>query len=78
MDCSPPGSLSVGFPRQEYWSGLLFSSPGDLPEPGIEHEFPALQAGALPLSCEGYPVISLKEGLISLAIQPPSPRPATS
>ena len=29
-------SLSVGFPRQEYWSGLPFPSPGDLPEQGIE------------------------------------------
>ena len=28
--------LSMGFPRQEYWSGLPFSSPGDLPHPGIE------------------------------------------
>ena len=29
-------SLSMGFPRQEYWSGLPFSSPGDLPDPGID------------------------------------------
>ena len=28
--------LSIGFPRQEYWSGLPFLSPGDLPDPGIE------------------------------------------
>ena len=28
--------LSIGFPRQEYWSGLPFSTPGDLPDPGIE------------------------------------------
>ena len=28
--------LSTGFPRQQYWSGLLFPSPGDLPNPGIE------------------------------------------
>ena len=34
--------LSVGFPRQEYWSGLPFPSPGDLPEPGIELVSPAL------------------------------------
>ena len=33
---------------QEYWSGLLFCSPGDLPEPGIELRFPALQADSLP------------------------------
>ena len=34
MDCSP--SLSMGFPRQEYWSGLPFPPPGDLPDTGIE------------------------------------------
>ena len=39
---------SVEFSRQEYWSGLPFPSPGDLPNPGIEPEFPALQADALP------------------------------
>ena len=38
-------SLSMGFPRQEYWSGLPFSSPGDLPDPGIEPESPALAGG---------------------------------
>ena len=32
----------MGFPRQEYWSGLPFPSPGDLPDPGIEHVPPAL------------------------------------
>ena len=34
--------LSMGFPRQEYWSGLPFPSPGDLPDPGIEPMSPAL------------------------------------
>ena len=34
--------LSVEFPRQEYWSVLLFTSPRDLPDPGIEHVFPVL------------------------------------
>ena len=38
----------VGFSRQEYWSGLLFPSPGDLPNPGIKPGSPALQADALP------------------------------
>ena len=33
------------FPRQEYWSGLPFPSPGDLPEPRIEPVFPALAGG---------------------------------
>ena len=35
-------SPSMGFPRQEYWSGLPFLSPGDLPDPGIELQFPTL------------------------------------
>ena len=45
MDCrtiayqAPP---SMGFSRQEYWSGLPFPSPGDLPDPGIEPQSPAL------------------------------------
>ena len=37
--------LSMGFPRQEYRSGLPFPSPGDLPDPGIEHTSPALAGG---------------------------------
>ena len=41
-------SLSMGFSRQEYWSGLPFPSPGDLPDPGIEPRSPGLQADALP------------------------------
>ena len=40
-------SPSMGFSRQEYWSGLLFLSPGDLPDPGIEPRSPALEADAL-------------------------------
>ena len=40
-------SPSMGFSRQEYWSGLPFPSPGDLPDPGIEPRSPALQADAL-------------------------------
>ena len=38
---------SVEFSRQEYWSGLLFPSPGDFPDPGIKPGSPALQADAL-------------------------------
>ena len=40
--------LSMGFSRQECWSGLPFPSPGDLPDPGIEPGSPTLQADALP------------------------------
>ena len=39
----PP--LSMGFPRQEYWTGLPFLSSGGLPNPGIELAFPALAGG---------------------------------
>ena len=48
MDCTHQAPLSMGFSRQEYWSGLLFPSPGDLPDPGIEPRSPALQADSLP------------------------------
>ena len=40
--------LSMGFSRQEYWSGFPFPSPGDLPDPGTEPGSPALQADDLP------------------------------
>ena len=36
MDCSLPGPLSMGFSGQEYCNGLLFPSPGDFPDPGVE------------------------------------------
>ena len=39
--------LSMGFSRQEHWSGLPFPSPGDLPDPGIKPESPAFQADSL-------------------------------
>ena len=42
--------LSMGFPRQEYWSGLPFPPPGHLPDPGIETVSPALLGDSLPLS----------------------------
>ena len=41
--------LSMAFPKQEYWSGLQFPPPGDLPDPGIEPESPAWQMNSLPL-----------------------------
>ena len=45
--------LSMGFSREEYWSGLPFPSPGDLPYPGIQPGSPALQADALPSELPG-------------------------
>ena len=56
MDYSTPGSSVHGILRQEYWSGLPFPFPGDLPDPGIEPRFPALQADALPSELLGKPV----------------------
>ena len=49
--------LSMGFSRQEYWSGLPFPSPGDLPDPGIEPRSPALQADSLPAELPRKPLI---------------------
>ena len=56
MDCSPPGSsIHEIFSRQEYWSGLPFPSPGDLPDPGIKPRSPALQADTLLFEPPGNP-----------------------
>ena len=58
--CKAP--LSIGFSRQEYWSGLPFPSPGDLPDPGIKlvsPAAPALQVDSLPLSHWESPSIHL-------------------
>ena len=51
--CQTP--LSMGFSRQEYWNGLPFPSPGDLPDPGIKPRSPALQADSLPTEIRGKP-----------------------
>ena len=56
IDVARQAPLSMEFSRQEYWSGLPFPSPGDLPNPGIE---PALQADALPFELLGKPHIVL-------------------
>ena len=55
-DCSPPGFSAVGFSRQEYWSGLPFSCPRDLPNSGIKPTSPvspALQVDSLPTDSSG-------------------------
>ena len=49
---APP---SMGFSKQEYWSGLPYASPGDLPDPGTEPGSPALQTDALPSEPPGKP-----------------------
>ena len=52
--------LSMEFPRQEYWSGLQFPSPGNLSDPGIKPTSPELAGGCyfLPLSHQGFPKYS--------------------
>ena len=57
MDCNPPGSSAHGdSSKQEYWSGLPFPLPGDLPNPGIEPRSPASQADSLPSEPPGKPL----------------------
>ena len=56
MDCSLPGSFVHGILQQEYWSGLPFPLPGDLPHPGIEPVFLYQQAYSLLLGHLGSPV----------------------
>ena len=48
--------LSIEFSRQEYWSGLPFPLSGNLPNPGIECRFPALQGDSLPSEPSGKPI----------------------
>ena len=48
--------LSMEFSRQEYWSGLPFPPPGDLPDPGIEPRSPTLQADSFPAKPPGKPL----------------------
>ena len=56
--------LSMGFSRQEYWSGLIFPSPGNLLDPGTEPESPALQADSLLTELPGKPGYELKPDII--------------
>ena len=57
--CQVPPAM--GFSRQEYWSGFPFPSPGDLPNPGIEPGFSALQADSLPSELPGKQTQSKKD-----------------
>ena len=52
-----PAPLSMGFSRQENWSGLPFSPPGDYPDSGIESVSPALADGFFTLSHVGSPLL---------------------
>ena len=55
--------LSMEFSRQQYWSGLLFPAPGDLPDPVIKPRSPALQADSLPSEPPGKPLLMLRRPL---------------
>ena len=56
VDCNPPGPSVHGSSRQEYWCGLPFSSPGNLPNQGIEPMSPAFAVDSLPPSHQGSPI----------------------
>jgi len=69
VDCQAP--LSMGFSRQEYWSGLPCPPSGNLPNPGIEPgspAAPALQVDFLQLSHWGSPIFSVRMSQILLGI----------
>ena len=57
VDCTCQGPVSMGFSRQEYWSGLPFPSPGELLDPGVEPGSPSLQADSLPSELVGVILI---------------------
>ena len=60
VDCNHQASLSMGFPREEYWSGLPFPFPGDLPHPGIEPTSPALADRFLTTELSGKPSLGFR------------------
>ena len=62
------GPLSMGFPRQEYWSGLPFPSLGDLPDPDIEPASPAWLMDSLPLSHLGSHIITMNHQIQDINI----------
>ena len=60
--------LSMGFPRQEYWSGLPFPSPGDLPKPEVKPVSPALAEGFFTIEPPGKPKTYLEWGFSPLIV----------
>ena len=66
---------SMGFSRQEYWSGLPFPSPGDLPNPGIEPRSPTLQADMLTSAPPGKPLNTRIQSLRKPPIETQNFRP---
>ena len=68
--CRPQARLFMEFSRQDYWIELPFPLPNDLPDPGIEFTFPALQADSLPSEPPGNFLITLH--ILSLIHYKPS------
>ena len=69
MDSSPPGStLSMGFPRQKYWGGLPFPSPGNLADPGIKPTSPSLAGGFFTMEPPGKPSNAVYKHLYHLIV----------
>ena len=64
--CQTP--LTMGFSRQEYWSGLPFHSPGDFPYSEIEPRSPALQADSLPTELGGKPIMNYRFSIIKVCV----------
>ena len=60
LTCQAP--ISMGFSKQEYWSGLPFPSPGDLPEPGLQPGSPALQVDSTDTHKKEQPKHNTKDG----------------
>ena len=60
--------LSMGFPKQEYWSGLPFPSPGDLPDPGIKLASPSLAGGFFTTELTGKAHICQSQSYASVPI----------
>ena len=63
MDHVPPDSSVHGILQEEYWSGQSFSSPGDLPNPGIKPWSPALQVDSLPAEPPGKPNVRVPHAI---------------
>ena len=70
IDCSPQAPLSMEFPRQEYWSGSKFPSPGDFLNPGIEPTSPVLAGGFFTTEPPGKPKGRLENVIEILCLDP--------
>ena len=57
MDCTRQAHLSMGFPKQGYWRGMPFPSPGDLPNPGVKTTSPALAGRFFTTEPHGSPIL---------------------